>query len=65
MLMSIIFTTVFTRPGPWARPSRGINVCVCLFVCVFVCLLVPPKPGPLGTFWIPWTCRYFLDTLDL
>ena len=21
----------------------------------------PQKPGPVGTFWIPWTFRYVLD----
>ena len=27
---------LFTRPGPWARPSHGIDVCVCLCACLFV-----------------------------
>ena len=43
--------------------------------CVHVC--PPPLPrsldhkvlfeylGPLGTFWIPYTFRYILDTVDL
>ena len=63
------------RGGRWAVICfcHKLNVCecVCLFVCVLVC---PPPPrslvnfgnlGPLGTFWIPWTYRYHLDTLDL
>ena len=40
--------------------------CVCLFVCVCVCVCPQPpqEPGPLATFWIPWTFRYLLDTLN-
>ena len=34
---------IFTQPGPQARPSHGIDLCVCLFVCLFVCLSVPPS----------------------
>ena len=47
--------SIFTRPGPYARPSHGIDVCVCVFVCLFVCLSPP----------VAWTFRYLLDTLDL
>ena len=43
----------FTRPGPSARPSHGIDVSVCLCVCLCVCVFVPT-----------WTFRYPLDTLD-
>ena len=34
---------------------------VCLFVCLSVCLSPLQKPGPLGTFWIPWTLVERLD----
>ena len=27
---------IFTRPGPSARPSHGIDVCLCEFVCLSV-----------------------------
>ena len=47
----------FTRPGPQARPSHCIDMCVCVCVCLHACLCVcPPKD---------WTFRYLLDTLDL
>ena len=45
--------------GPAPRPGR-----VMVLMCLFVCLSPPQKPGPLGTFWIPWTFKYLLDTLD-
>ena len=52
----------FSR-GPATRPGRAM-VLMCVFVCLSVCLS-PKKHGPLGTFWIPWTFRYLLDTLEL
>ena len=44
------------------RPGQ-VMVLMFLFVCVSVCLSPPQKPGPLGTFWTPWTFMYLLDTL--
>ena len=55
----------FHLARPQARQSYGIDVCVCLFVCLLVPPETPQKPGPLGTFWIPWTFRYLLGTLNL
>ena len=63
--------------GPAPRPGQ-VMVLMCVFVCLFVCLSVcppslPPQSlevplgylGPLVTFYIPWTFRYLLDTLEL
>ena len=54
-ILGCLFWPFFTRPGPLARPSHGIDVYVCVLVCLSVCLS-PPEA---------WTFRYLLDTLDL
>ena len=62
MLRSQFVHFVFSL-GLTLRPGR-VMLLMCLSVCVFVPPLAPQKQGPLGTFCIPWTFRYLLDTLN-
>ena len=57
----------FTWPKHYAM-AKSLYWCVCVHVCLSLCLdLYVPfiYLGPLGTFWVPCTCRYLLDILGL